>query len=490
MSSLNSTLQYRQLPPEMFQDVEPSGVDTPDIIALNIPHAESLGLSKDWLESDEGKAVLAGQNAIGGGPSLAMAYGGHQFGHWSGLLGDGRARLVGDLADVDGNYHELHLKGSGRTPYSRGGDGKATLGSAIREYIVSEAMAALGVPTTRSLSVVATGETIMRNGAEPAAIVCRTARSHLRVGTFQIAAASGAIESLKALADFAINRLFQDAPKDGPERYQYFLGRVIAGQAELIAKWMGYGFIHGVMNTDNACISSETIDYGPCAFMDDFHPGKVFSSIDRKGRYAWNRQPEIAQWNMVRLAETLLPLLGETEEQQQAAAETQLATFSPLFAEQFNGFMAKKLGLKNGEVLTPEFLAETFEAMTAGQVDFTLFFRHLTLIANGGETTTFIGLFNDPNLGETWLESWKEATGFESRLNGDRVEAMGRANPIIIPRNHRVEEVIAEANNGNFQSFDKLLKAVTHPFEDRSDFHDFETPPKPEEIVHQTFCGT
>ena len=481
---------FSQLPEQFYTRQAPVPVAAPKLIKVNEGLATLMGIDPVALKSDDGVQMLAGNSVPDGASPLAMVYAGHQFGGWSPRLGDGRAILLGETVGTDGIRRDIHLKGSGRTPYSRGGDGRAWLGPVLREYVISEAMAALDVPTTRPLSVVATGENIIRNGQEPAAIVCRTARSHLRVGTFQIAAASCAIESLRALADFAIDRLYSDAPKTGPERYAYFLRQVIAGQADLISKWMGYGFIHGVMNTDNACISGETIDYGPCAFMDDFHPGKVFSSIDRNGRYAWNRQPEIAQWNMVRLAETLLPLLGDTEEQQQAAAEAQLATFSPLFAERFNDVMAKKFGLPNGDALKPEFLAETFETMTTGQVDFTLFFRHLTLVAGGGETGDFVSLFNDKTFGTTWLNNWKMQTGFAKQLNTEQLVQMRGANPIIIPRNHRIEEAIADANAGNLETFKRLFKAVTTPFEERAEYDAYENPPKVDEVVWQTFCGT
>jgi uncharacterized protein YdiU (UPF0061 family) len=406
------------------------------------------------------------------------------------MLGDGRARLIGEVKGSDGSVHELHLKGAGLTPFSRGGDGKATLGSALREYIVSEAMAALGVPTTRALSVLTTGETIIRKGAEPAAILCRSGRSHVRVGTFQIAAAAGENDDVKALADFAIARLYPDAPVEGADRYRYFLRQVIAAQAHLIATWMGFGFIHGVMNTDNACVSGETIDYGPCAFMDEFHPGKVFSSIDRRGRYAWNKQPEMAHWNMVRLAESLLRLLGETAEDQQSAAEVELDRFAPAFSVEFNRVMARKLGVFEAELEASDFLAKTFDAMTTGQVDFTLFFRALTKLAGGGVPAELLAQFNDPAQGAEWLDAWKGITGFHAQLGEAELQFMQDVNPIYVPRNHRVEEAIVAANSGNLEPFNTLLSVVTQPFIERTDYSDYETRPKGEEVVHQTFCGT
>lgn len=490
MSSKTPPLSYRQLPAFFYRDVDGAEFETPEAVAINFPLGKSLGLTSDWLTSKAGQDVLSGRSAIGGGSALAMTYGGHQFGHWSGMLGDGRARLVGEVQDAEGAVHELHLKGAGLTPFSRGGDGKATLGSAIREYIVSEAMAALGVPTTRALSVVTTGETIIRKGAEPAAILCRSARSHIRVGTFQIAAAAGDNGDVKALADFAIDRLYPDAPAEGPARYSHFLRQVIASQARLIATWMGFGFIHGVMNTDNATISGETIDYGPCAFMDEFHPGKVFSSIDRNGRYAWNKQPEMAHWNMVRLAESLLLLLGETAEEQQSAAEVELDRFAPAFSENLNRVMVRKLGVQDSVLSSSDFLAVTIEAMTVGHVDYTLFFRALTRLANGGDADALLSEFSDIEKGAAWLESWKAITEFDGRLSAPIVAQMRQANPIYIPRNHRVEDAIADANTGNLGSFKTLMEVVTQPFTERAEFAEYENPPRPDEIVRQTFCGT
>ncbi len=492
MSDLNTHLHYRDLPAFFFSDVEPVAVSDVKIVALNTALANSLSLDETWLRSDEGLSILSGQSAIGGVPSLAMAYGGHQFGHWSGLLGDGRARLVGDLPNKDraGTLYELHLTGSGATPYSRRGDGKATLGSAIREYVVSEAMAALGVPSTRALSIITTGETVIRNGAEPGAILCRTARSHIRVGTFQLAAASGEGENVKALADFTIDRLYPEAPNSGHDRYRHFLRAVVARQADLVAKWMGLGFIHGVMNTDNACISGETIDYGPCAFMDEFHPGKTFSSIDRNGRYAWNKQAEMAHWNLTRLAESLLPLLGDSEDTQIKAAEEDLNSFVAKFETALNQIMATKLGVEQAELEKDGFLNETFKTMTIGKVDFTLFFRNLTLVAAGKPDSKMLELFADQELGHEWLTRWKTAAKLENVMDAVRLKTMQASNPIIIPRNHRVEQAIADANQGNLKTFETLMDAVSQPFTDRPEFANFETPPLAEEIVHQTFCGT
>jgi len=479
-----AALEYRQLPEFFYSDLQSNENAPTKIVILNEKLGAKLGLSTQWLKSEKGLAVLSGQNSLSSDGPLAMAYGGHQFGHWSGMLGDGRAMLVGERTDAKGHLHELHLKGSGQTPYSRRGDGRATLGSAIREYIVSEAMDALGVPTSRSLSVILTDEKIIRDGHEPGAILCRTARSHIRVGTFQIAAASNNPENVRALADFAIDRLDPDAPKNGPDRYGFFLEQVAIRQAELVAKWMGFGFIHGVMNTDNMCISGETIDYGPCAFLDGFHPGKTFSSIDRNGRYAWNRQAEMAHWNLTRLAESLLPLLGDSETAQVTTAENHLNVFGPQFESAFHRIMANKLGMSVDAVQKDEFLNETFKSMTLGKVDFTLFFRRLTQIANGQKDTDFLELFEDEAIGKNWLNSWQ-------KINPDpELPKMKASNPIIIARNHRIEQAIQAANKSDYTLFTRLLEATAVPFENRPEFQAYETPPKPSEIVHQTFCGT
>ena len=490
MTLSETHLGYRDLPDFFYSDVYASSELDYKVWFYNSELAQDLNLPKDWESSAAGLKVLSGQQTLSGEKPLAMAYAAHQFGQWAGLLGDGRASLVGDILDVSGIQKELHLKGSGQTPYSRRGDGKATLGSALREFIVSESMNALGVPTTRALSILTTGENIIRDGAEPAAILCRSAKSHVRFGTFQLAAASQDSAHLKALADFTIDRLFPNAPPSGPKRYLHLLSEAIQGQVDLISKWMGYGFIHGVMNTDNALISGETIDYGPCAFIDNFHPGKVFSSIDRNGRYAWNRQPEIANWNMVRLAESLLPLLGESEESQGLNAEQELGQFTPKFVKSFNVVMARKFGLTVEAIENSEFLSDTFQVMTTARVDFTLFFRHLTQVAEGQTPETFIALFESPSEGKSWLEKWEGAMEMSEISAEDRTAVMRAANPIYIARNHRVEEAIAAANNGDMDIFKKLYKAVIDPFTERDEFAEYEIPPRPDEIVSQTFCGT
>ncbi len=489
MNEPTFTAEYRQLPEFFYSDLHDGGFDNAALLELNTELAAHLGLKEDWLRSADGLAVLSGARAMGRKPPLAMAYAGYQFGHWSGLLGDGRARLVGDVTALDDCKYELHLKGAGMTPYSRDGDGKATLGSVLREYLVSEAMAALGVSSTRSLAIITTGESIMRTGEQPGAILCRTAKSHIRVGTFQWAARAGTPSDIRALADFAIDRLFPEIETTGSARYTQFLDAVIERQAQLIAQWMGLGFIHGVMNTDNMCVSGETIDYGPCAFMDDFHAAKVFSSIDRHGRYAWNRQPEIGQWNLSVFAETLLPLLGENEAESSPVAQAALSQFPRKFEDAFHTIMAAKLGLRLTQEI-PEFIAQTIQTMHNASVDFTLFFSNLNAMAARDSSSPLRALFKNSEVGEDWLAEWQQASGFKGGLSDAQLRAMRAVNPVNIPRNHRIEQAITDANAGKLETFHALLAAVRDPYSDRSEYLAFTAPPRADEVVHQTFCGT
>ena len=488
MTFTAQTEAYRTLPDVFYAEAAPAPVLRADVFAFNHDLAAFLGLPEGWEASPEGLPVLSGQTTLSADPSIALAYSGHQFGHWAGTLGDGRARLAGEVKAQDGILRELHLKGAGQTPFSRRGDGKATLGSAIREYIVSEAMAALGVPTMRSLSIVTTGEIIQRQAREPAAILCRSGVSHLRVGTFQYAAALEEPEHLKALADFAIERLYAEEIKGHDNPYVAFFRSVVRRQAELVAKWMSVGFIHGVMNTDNMCISGETIDYGPCAFMDEFHPAKVFSSIDRRGRYAWNKQPEMANWNLARLAESLLPLFGGDEDAQVKTAEAELGAFAGIFQQEFNNIFANKFGVAREAPGLSVFIGDSFQAMGRGQVDFTQFFTALTVMAAGGQEEPLLSRFSEG--GADWIVKWKEISEYDGRIGAPRLAAMRAANPVIIPRNHKVEETITAAYLGDFEPFRQFMTAISAPYESRLAFADYEKAPEPEEIVKQTFCGT
>ncbi len=490
MPQASSEITYTKLPAVFYERLKPAVFESASLLTLNNRLAEGIGLDLGNMDAGALTAILSGQSTLHGGDAIAMAYAGHQFGHWSGLLGDGRARLVGESKDSEGQEHEIHLKGAGATPFSRGGDGMATIGSAIREYIVSEAMAALGVPTTRALSIIETGEMVPRDTFQSGAIIARTARSHIRVGTFQFAAAFGSREEVQALADFAIDRLYPEAPASGPSRYAYFFRSVAEHQARLIAKWMLLGFIHGVMNTDNMCVSGETIDYGPCAFMDEFHPGKVFSSIDRNGRYAWNKQPEMAHWNLVMLAEALQPLFGEAEKDREIVVREAFDRFASEFEKNFNTGMAEKLGLASKAPQTGVLIRDCFSLLTEGKVDFTRFFTALALHAQGEPASIVLEEFSDRSLAEAWLERWRTEIGAGKQLSEGTVAQMRRSNPLVVPRNHRIEEAIAEANVGEFDSFYNLLKAVTAPYSDKPEFIQYQAPPLAEEVVTQTFCGT
>ncbi len=478
---------YARLPERFFARQEPTRVPQPQCIRINPGLAAALSIDADWLASPEGVAMLAGNLVPNGAEPLAQAYAGHQFGGFSPRLGDGRAILLGELVDTAGVRRDLQLKGSGRTPFSRGGDGKAALGPVLREYVLSEAMAALGVPTTRALAAVTTGETILRqDGPLPGAVFTRVAASHIRVGTFQYFAAQRDTEAVRQLADYAIARHYPQIldSKDASCRYAALLKSVVASQAELVAHWMSLGFIHGVMNTDNTAISGETIDYGPCAFMDAFHPQCVFSSIDVQGRYAWGNQANIAHWNLTRLAETLLPLLDEKSDNATRIAEALLAGFSDDFGTRYMRRFRAKFGL--GESAPGEIIQRGLSLIADQQVDFTLFFRHLTGLAAGGNPETLAAMFTDRAPFEAWLSQWRDAAPDPAQA----LPAMRAANPVVIARNHRVEQAIQAAYAGDYAPFHRLTDALADPYAEDEKRADLELPPTPDEMVHETFCGT
>jgi serine/tyrosine/threonine adenylyltransferase len=480
---------YGRLPDVMFRQAVPVAVEAPRFVVRNFALAKTMGIPEGWLQSQAALDVLAGNAAPDDATPLAMAYAGHQFGHWVPLLGDGRAILLGEVVGPDGVRRDVQLKGAGRTAYSRNGDGRATLGAMLREYIVSEAMAGLGIPTTRSLAVVATGETVMREQAFPGAVLTRIAASHVRVGTFQFISARQDDEALRALADYEIARDYPAAP-EGPQRFLWFLSAVIERQARLIAQWMSVGFIHGVMNTDNMAISGETIDYGPCAFMDEFHPQKVFSSIDHGGRYAWDKQPVIALWNLTRFAEALLPLLAVERPGAITLAEGALQQFYPVFESTFEALMAKKLGLLERRADDAEFLSLALTAMANGQADYTLFFSRLTELAAGEGEDQLLALFAEKDIGMNWLQSWRNRIAQEAAPATERAGMMRSANPNFIARNHRVEQAIQAANLGDLNPLHRLLKVVATPFGGHPENAELAEPPHTDEIVNQTFCGT
>jgi uncharacterized protein YdiU (UPF0061 family) len=474
---------YAQLPERFFAKQEPAHVPEPTLIRLNHELAKKLSIDADWLGSSDGVAMLAGNAIPEGAEPIAQAYAGHQFGGFVPQLGDGRAILLGEVIDSVGRRHDLQLKGSGRTPFSRGGDGKSALGPVLREYIVSEAMAALGVPTTRALAAVTTGERVRRQeGALVGAVFTRVAASHIRVGTFQYFLARKDIDALRLLADHVIARHYADAA-DAPNPYLALLESVMAAQADLIAQWMSLGFIHGVMNTDNTAISGETIDYGPCAFMDAFHSRRVFSSIDSGGRYAWGNQPDIGLWNLTRFAETLLPLLSEESGDATKIAEAALSGYAERFSGQYIVRFRAKFGLPPESPV--QLVTECLDLLGAQAVDFTLFFRHLTRVAGGADLQELTAMFSSSEPFDKWLNKWRSEADPAKHLADMRA-----ANPVRIPRNHQIEQAIQSAYGGDFARFHRLVDALAEPYADQAEYSDLETPPQPQEIVHRTFCGT
>ena len=474
---------YAQLPERFFAKQEPARVPDPTLIRLNRELAVQLSIDTDWLESSSGVAMLAGNAIPEGAEPIAQAYAGHQFGGFVPQLGDGRAILLGEVIDTDGGRHDLQLKGSGRTPFSRGGDGKSALGPVLREYIVGEAMAALGVPTTRALAAVATGERVRRQeGPLLGAVFTRVAVSHIRVGTFQYFLARKDIDALRLLADHAIARHYAGAA-EAPNPYLALLESVTAAQADLIAQWMSLGFIHGVMNTDNMAISGETIDYGPCAFIDAFHSQRVFSSIDSGGRYAWRNQPDIGLWNLTRFAETLLPLLSEDSRQAIEIAKAALSGYPERFNDRYIARFRAKFSLP--PEAPAEIITECLDLLDTQEVDFTLFFRQLTRVAGGENSEILTAMFASREPFTQWLARWRGEADSATHLGNMRA-----ANPIRIPRNHRVEQAIQSGYGGDFASFHRLVDALAAPYIEQVGYADLETPPRPEEVVHETFCGT
>ena len=474
---------YARLPERFFVKQDPAPVPAPTLIRCNHVLAAKLSIDRDWLQSDDGLAMFAGNRIPEGADPLAQAYAGHQFGGFAPQLGDGRALLLGEILDIDGVRQDVQLKGSGRTPFSRGGDGKSALGPVIREYIVSEAMAALGVPTTRALAAVASGERVRRQeGLLLGGVFTRVATSHIRVGTFQYFAARKDTEAVRLLADHAIARHYPDVA-DKAEPYAALLEAVVLRQADLIAQWMSLGFIHGVMNTDNTAISGETIDYGPCAFMDAFHPKCVFSSIDTGGRYAWGNQPNIGLWNVSRFAETLVPLLSDSQDDGIKKAEQILSKYSERFGSQYIARFRAKLALL--ETAPVEIIHECLELLSAQAIDFTVFFRKLTTVANGGDSESVRKLYRDPAAFDVWFEKWAKEADLVALLS-----VMRAVNPVRIPRNHRVEEAIQNAYSGEYAPFHRLVDALSSPYSENADYAEYEVPPRPEEIVRETFCGT
>jgi serine/tyrosine/threonine adenylyltransferase len=490
-SSTRWSSSYARLPEHFFARVDPTPVARPRLIQVNRKLADELSLDLGTFDDDSLAALFAGNTLPPGAEPIAMAYAGHQFGQFVPQLGDGRAILLGEVLDRAGVHRDIQLKGSGRTPYSRNGDGRAALGPVLREYLLSEAMHALGVPATRALAAVTTGERVNREGPVAGAVFTRVAASHVRVGTFQYFAARGDDAAVKRLADYVIARHYP-AANQSERPYMALLRAFMDRQASLIAQWQQFGFIHGVMNTDNMAVSGETIDFGPCAFLDAYGPEVVFSSIDRAGRYAYGNQPHAAQWNLARFAETLLPLLDSQPEAALAVATEALATFLPRYAEHWLAGMRRKLGLLVAEDGDRQLIESLLDAMHANQADFTLTFRRLCDAAiNSTADSQLRVLFANPGDWDNWAVSWRARLTREPHAPAARATAMQDVNPAYIPRNHRVEQAInAAAEREDYSLFAALLQVLSRPFDTQPEFTAYTTPPLPTERVFKTYCGT
>lgn len=494
MPTLDSVIpfdnSYARLPPRLYAAVSATPVTSPELLRVNAPLCEQLGIDADWLASPGGIAVLAGNALPAGAASIATVYAGHQFGQFNPQLGDGRALLLGEVVDRDGKRFDIQLKGSGRTPYSRSGDGRSPLGPVVREYLVSEAMHAMGVPSTRALAAVTTGEKVIRSKVEPGAILARVASSHIRIGTFQFFAAREDLDALRTLVDHVLARHYpQAANQENPALAM--LEAVIARQAALIAHWQHLGFVHGVMNTDNMLLCGETVDYGPCAFIEGFQPDAVFSSIDYAGRYAYRNQPGIAHWNLARLAETLVPLIADDEERAVALAREAIEAFPGLFSDAHAKGLASKLGLSAIDGDDATLVEDLFDVMAQHRLDFTLTFRYLSgLPAPDAETRALEPLYRVPADLEGWLERWMARVASEKQETTAQRDAMRRRNPLFIPRNHLVQRAIAAAENGDPALFRRFAERFVAPFSFDADDLELATPALPEEAVQQTFCGT
>ena len=503
---------YARLPGQFFARVDPVPVASPQMVLLNRALVEDLGLDPDGLRQPEAAWMLSGNEREPSSQPIAQAYAGHQFGHFA-MLGDGRAHLLGEHLTPDGRRVDVQLKGSGPTPFSRRGDGRAALGPMLREYLISEAMHGLGIPTTRSLAVVATGERVFREQALPGAVLSRIASSHIRVGTFEYASAldsgldlvvhaplgvddplvdtkaqdAGALT--RALADYTIRRHYPELA-EGPDRYADFFDAVMERQASLIAHWMRVGFVHGVMNTDNMTLSGETIDYGPCAFMDQYDPATVFSSIDRQGRYAFANQARIAHWNLARLVEALLPLLHHQPESALARAQEGIERFPALFTERWQRTMRAKLGLDNEEPDDAELITSLLKWMQDRGADYTNTFRDLSSHGAIADPVALGGQFRDPEFA-AWHARWRERLGRQPGGVDEAVPRMRATNPALIPRNHRVEEALqAAVQQGDLDPAMRLLEVLGNPYDAGLDESEYRQPPNPEQRVYQTFCGT
>lgn len=478
----NLEQSYHQLPRIFFQEIEPATFSAPDVCVVNQSYAEGLGLSLRDLPNKEAARLLTGQELPTGAKPIAQAYAGHQFGGFT-MLGDGRAILLGEQRTPSGALFDIQFKGSGRTLYSRGGDGRAALGPMLREYIISEALASLGIPTTRSLAVATTGDAVYRETELQGAVLTRVASSHLRVGTFQYAATLHELDNLRSLADYAIARHYPELVDDS-QRYLEFLRAVVDCQASLIARWQLVGFVHGVMNTDNMTISGESIDFGPCAFMDTYDPATVFSSIDHGGRYAYGNQPNIGHWNVARFAETLLPLLDENQDAAVEIATNVIQQYPAAFQSYWLDGMRKKLGLQSGENSDAELVQQLLDWMQASSADYTKTFDDLSTAELSDD------LYCDERF-QSWHASWSERVEREQSTSLASDELMRSVNPSVIPRNHRVEEALLAATRDNdFRVMERLLAAMESTFKRDERYSDLRLPPPPGQSAYRTFCGT
>ena len=473
---------YIKLPKNMFSYQLPSEVPAPKLVAFNKTLCQELGLDENFLQSTDGIKILSGNGILEGTTPISQAYAGHQFGHFT-MLGDGRAVLLGEILS-NKEIFDIQLKGSGITPYSRGGDGKATLGPMLREYIISEGMKGLGIPTTRSLAVISTGEEILREKILAGAILTRIAKSHIRVGTFQYAAAYGSVNDIKSLADYTLDRHFKNNLHE-ENKYLYLLNEVIKGQAKLISKWQLVGFIHGVMNTDNMSICGESIDYGPCAFMDIYNPNTVFSSIDTNGRYAYENQPKIGAWNLARFAETLLPLLHNNIDEAIKIAEKSLSNYSNLYNEYWNNGMRAKLGIFTNEKDDLELFKSLLNIMKKYKADYTNTFRDLTL-SNLADSD----MYNSEDFNQ-WYTNWQNRLNRQQKSKEESVKLMKENNPTVIPRNHRVEEALSAAiNHNDYGVMQKLLNVLKDPYDYTNINMEYSILPESTKCPYKTFCGT
>jgi serine/tyrosine/threonine adenylyltransferase len=480
---------YQSLPEQFHARVLPTPVSAPRLIALNESLCQELGLSWKCLQ-EKGAEFFSGNEIPDGASPIAQAYAGHQFGNFVPQLGDGRAILLGEILTPGGIRRDIQLKGAGPTPFSRRGDGRAGMGPVLREYLVSEAMHALGIPTTRALAAVSTGDPVFREETLPGAVLTRAAASHIRVGTFEYFAARNDDTSVEELARHVIERHYPEC-RDAESPFQKLLESVAERQAALVARWMQVGFIHGVMNTDNMTVSGETIDYGPCAFMDAYHPQTVYSAIDRGGRYAFSNQPKILQWNLARFAETLLPFLGATPEGALEFANTVIDRIPSLFEERWTAGMRAKLGLSRALAEDTALIERLLRLMQDGEADYTLTFRQLCAAAEKTDGEAQVAsLFKAPEELAPWMESWKGRLCMETASPEAQAAAMRLVNPAVIPRNHRVAQALAAAEHGDFAVFERLHEVLKRPYEIPEGAEEMVRPPEPHEKVLRTFCGT